>query len=293
MTVKKMIENYMKLIDERLEHLLAHKKSEYSHLIDAMRYSVCAGGKRLRPALMLEFAKICGLDPKYALDFACALEMIHTYSLIHDDLPCMDDDDMRRGRPSCHKAFNETTALLAGDALLTDAFSLALSTKGLPSDRIVAAGRVLSECAGSNGMIAGQVIDLKYENKKADLDIVLELYRLKTGKLLVAACTIGCILGGADSLRTAKAAEFAENIGIAFQIRDDILDCIGNEATLGKPIGSDDELNKSTYVSLVGLEKAQTDVEFFTDKAIDALNIFKNEAENLKQYALKLKNREK
>ncbi len=283
-----MLNQYGDLIENKLKSILSTKDCEYSHLIDAMSYSLLSGGKRLRPKLLMEFMRISGGDPVDALNFACALEMIHTYSLIHDDLPCMDDDDVRRGRPSCHKAFSEATALLAGDALLTNAFRVALSTKNIPCDRVVRAAKMLSECAGSNGMIGGQVIDLKYEGKAVAIDTVLELYRLKTGALLKAAATIGCILAGADEERISAAEVFAEKIGLAFQIRDDILDIISTAEELGKPIGSDASSEKSTYVSLVGLEKSQIDVENITNDAISALDIFSNKADALKAFALSL-----
>ena len=286
-----MFDNFGNDIERKLKSILAPRSCEYERLLDAMAYSAKAGGKRIRPKLLMEFTRVCGGNPEDALNFACALEMIHTYSLIHDDLPCMDDDDLRRGRPSCHVAFGESTALLAGDALLTDAFTVALSTENLPAERIVRAAKVLSECAGSAGMIGGQVIDLKYEGKNAPLEVVTELYRLKTGALLKAAATIGCILAGADETRINAAADFAENIGLAFQIRDDILDIIGDQEVLGKPIGSDGEAQKSTYVTHVGLTKAQSDVESITAKAISALEIFGADADRLKQFAAKLADR--
>ena len=286
-----MFEVFLKSIEKKLSELTTTDNCEYSNLLDAMQCSTSAGGKRIRPCLLMEFCRICGGDPKVALNFASALEMIHTYSLIHDDLPCMDNDDTRRGRPACHIAFGEATALLAGDALLTDAFKAALSTEDLPPERIVRAAKVLSECAGTHGMIGGQVIDLKYEEHEAPLEVVKELYRLKTGALLKAAATIGCILAGADEAKITSAAVFAEKIGLAFQIRDDILDIIGDEKELGKPIGSDNESNKSTYVTHVGLEKAQEDVERFTDEAVKALDIFGAEADELKKFAVSLAER--
>ncbi len=279
-----MLDCYSGLIEEKLKEVLTLKGAEYDILLEAMNYSASAGGKRIRPKLLIEFMRVSGGNPEYALNFAVALEMIHTYSLIHDDLPCMDNDDMRRGKPSCHKAFGESTALLAGDALLTESFSLAAKSDNIPADRIVRALAQLSDLAGVNGMIGGQVIDLKYENDKAPLEVVLELYRLKTGALLKAAATIGCILAGADNVKIEKAGIIAEKIGLAFQIRDDILDIIGDEKTLGKPIGSDSESNKSTYVSIVGIEQAQADVENLTNEAIELLADFDN-SDNLISFA--------
>lgn len=283
-----MLDNYNDAINTRLDEILKPYNAEYSKLLDAVYYSACAGGKRIRPKIMLEFMRVCGGNTNYALNFACALEMIHTYSLVHDDLPCMDNDDIRRGRPSCHKAFDEATALLAGDALLTDAFSVALKTENISYENVLKSALVLAECAGSKGMIGGQVIDLKYENKTAPISVVKELYRLKTGALLVAAAKIGCILAGADDNKIKAAADFAENIGLAFQIRDDILDIVGNEVELGKPIGSDAYEKKSTYVTLVGLEKAQDDVVDITNKALMSLDAFDGDTSSLKQLALEL-----
>ncbi|MBQ1182859.1 MAG: polyprenyl synthetase family protein, partial [Clostridia bacterium] len=205
-----MFDSYEILIENKIIDVLKAKGTEYDELTNAMSYSASAGGKRIRPKLLMEFMRVAGGNPEDALNFAVALEMIHTYSLIHDDLPCMDNDDMRRGKPSCHKAFGESTALLAGDALLTESFGLAAKTKNVPADRVVKALAKLSECAGVNGMIGGQVIDLKYENSKAPLEVVLELYRLKTGALLKAAATIGCILAGADDIKTENACKIAE-----------------------------------------------------------------------------------
>lgn len=279
-----MFDNYTVLIENKINQVLSDYGTEYDELLKAMHYSASAGGKRIRPKLLMEFMRISGGNPENALNFAVALEMIHTYSLIHDDLPCMDNDDMRRGKPSCHKAFGEATALLAGDALLTESFGLAAKTENVPADRVVKALAQLSACAGVNGMIGGQVLDLKYENSKAPLDIVCELYRLKTGALLKAAATIGCILAGADEIKIDKACQIAEKIGLSFQIRDDILDIIGDEKVLGKPIGSDCKQNKSTYVSLVGIDKAQNDVISLTNEAVSLLSDF-NDADELKLFA--------
>ncbi len=286
-----MLDTHLDLIDKRLNELFIDNKEEYSLLLNAMNYSISAGGKRIRPCLLMEFSRVCGADQKDALQFACALEMIHTYSLIHDDLPCMDNDDMRRGKPSCHIKFGEANALLAGDALLTEAFNVALSTENVPFDRVTKAAKILAGCAGVHGMIGGQVIDLKYEKETPSLQSVMQMYRLKTGALLVAAAKIGCVLAGADDEKINNAATFAENVGLAFQIRDDILDITSSAEELGKPIGSDSENSKNTYVSFVGLEKAQSDVEKYTDIALKSLDIFGDEANVLKAFALNLINR--
>lgn len=288
-----MFDNYRKSVDNRLEEILKPYECEYKTLLEAMNYSVSAGGKRIRPILMMEFANICCTEPLIALDFACALEMIHTYSLIHDDLPCMDNDDFRRGRPSCHKAFGESTALLAGDALLTEAFTIALSTKNVENDRIIKALSVLSQCAGINGMIGGQVIDLKYEGKDIPLDSIKSMYKMKTAALLVAAAKIGCILGGADDTKINAAGDFAENVGLAFQIKDDILDVTSTYDDLGKPIGSDKSLNKSTIVSYLGIDKSQEMLETVTNNALSSLDIFGSSADKLKTFAKELCKRKK
>lgn len=286
-----MFENYTQAVNTAIEHYLSPQKGETSALQTAMYYSASAGGKRIRPAIMLEFGRICGASVDEVLPFAVALEMIHTYSLIHDDLPCMDDDDMRRGKPSCHIKFGEATALLAGDALLTDAFKIAMTSSVEDKSRVVDACSVLAECSGSRGMIGGQVIDLKYENQHAPLEIIRQVYLLKTSKLLVAAAAIGCILAGAGEEKISAARSFAENLGLAFQIKDDLLDITGNPEVLGKPVGSDSGSNKSTYVSHVGLVQAEKDVIAFTKEAVKALSAFGEEANALKEFAEKLVNR--
>lgn len=244
-------------------------------VVRAMKYSLVNGGKRLRPVLVIEFCKACGGTLSDALPFACAIEYIHTYSLIHDDLPCMDNDDMRRGKPSCHKMFGEATALLAGDALLTHAFEIAASSD-LPSDRVNAAVSLLAQNAGVGGMIGGQVLDLMYEKYQAELSEIITVHKLKTGALISAACILGCIAAGASEEKISSASRFAYNLGIAFQIKDDLLDVFGDEQKLGKPVGSDAENDKKTYVDIVGAEKAKSDVEMLTASAINQLAHFQN-----------------
>ena len=219
--------------------------------------------------------------------------MIHTYSLIHDDLPCMDDDDMRRGKPSCHKKFGESYALLAGDALLTQAF-VTCSTSALAkkdSKKAIKAISILSSLAGSNGMIGGQVIDLSSEGKKINLETLKKMDKLKTGALIKAACLMGAVIADADEEKLSAASVYAEKLGHAFQIVDDILDVIGDEKLLGKPIGSDAQSNKSTYVSLMGLEESEKQAELLTKQAIESLDIFGDEAEFLIRLAKKLASR--
>lgn len=286
-----ILNNDIAIVERRLIELLPNCLDNQDVVVEAMKYSLLNGGKRLRPVFCLEFAKMCSCDRKDALDFACAVEYIHTYSLIHDDLPCMDDDDYRRGKPSCHKKFGEATALLAGDGLLTQAFQI-IGDCDLSDSKKVLATRLLAQNSGVLGMIGGQVIDLKYESETPDLKQLLSVHRLKTGALISAACLLGCIAAGADNDKISAASRFAYNLGIAFQIKDDILDVIGNSEILGKPVGSDAENEKTTYVTLEGLEKAQSDVEKLTNSAINELSAFDNN-EFVMLLAKKLVNRNK
>ena len=244
---------------------------QYARLQEAMRYSLLAGGKRIRPVLVLEACRICGGEVEKALPFACAVEMIHTYSLIHDDLPAMDNDDLRRGRPTNHKEFGEAAAILAGDALLTEAF-FALSQAELPPDRIVQAVACLSAQAGHLGMVGGQALDM--EEKKRTVPELEQLQSLKTGALLQAAAELGCIAAGGTPQQRQGLRVYAEKLGRACQIRDDMLDVMGEQAQLGKPIGSDAELGKSTFAALLGLEACAGLVEELTAQAAQALAPF-------------------
>lgn len=286
-----ILDNDIAIVERRLIELLPNCLDNQDVVAEAMKYSLLNGGKRLRPVFCLEFAKMCSCDRKDALDFACAVEYIHTYSLIHDDLPCMDDDDFRRGKPSCHKKFGEAIALLAGDGLLTQAFQI-VGDCDLSDDKKVLATRLLAQNSGVAGMIGGQVIDLKYESETPDIKQLLSVHRLKTGALISAACLLGCIAAGADNEKISAASRFAYNLGIAFQIKDDILDVVGNSEILGKPVGSDAENKKTTYVTLEGIEKAQSDVEMLTKSAINELSAFDN-SEFVRLLAVKLVNRNK
>lgn len=279
--------NYLDEINSALKEYLPTADDVVSQ---AMRYSVENGGKRIRPALLLEFCRVCGGDYKKAVPFACALEMIHTYSLIHDDLPCMDNDDFRRGKPSCHIAFGEEYALLAGDALLTLAFETAMKSN-LSAEITVKAAKELAKAAGVMGMVGGQVLDLQNEGKKVGIPDLQKTDELKTGELIRAACVLGCVCAGADDKKIAAAEKYAHDIGIAFQIVDDILDVTSDEETLGKPIGSDEENQKSTYVSLLGIEKSRKTAEELTLNAQKALDAFDGDVTSLKDFAEKLKNR--
>ena len=279
--------NYLDEINSALKEYLPTADDVVSQ---AMRYSVENGGKRIRPALLLEFCRVCGGDYKKAVPFACALEMIHTYSLIHDDLPCMDNDDFRRGKPSCHIAFGEEYALLAGDALLTLAFETAMKSN-LSAEITVKAAKEFAKAAGVMGMVGGQVLDLQNEGKKVGVSDLQKTDELKTGELIRAACVLGCVCAGADDKKIAAAEKYAHDIGIAFQIVDDILDVTSDEETLGKPIGSDEENQKSTYVSLLGIEKSRKTAEELTLNAQKALDAFDGDVSSLKDFAEKLKNR--
>ena len=245
-------------------------------LFDAMRYSLLAGGKRLRPVFALEFCRMCGADWHNALPFAAAVEMIHTYSLIHDDLPSMDNDDFRRGRPTNHKVYGEAMAILAGDALLTDAFAVASTAKVSSLDAMQTAIGVLSQCAGSLGMVGGQVLDILSEERELNEQEVIDIQTRKTGKLIHAACVLGAIAGGAGEQQIEAAARFAGALGLAFQIRDDMLDVIGTQEEMGKGVGTDEA--KNTFVRLYGLPKCEELVQKYTAVAVEALSAFEDTA---------------
>ena len=242
----KLIETYLPLVQDALGEYLPETDGEEAFMNDVMAYSLRNGGKRIRPVLTLEFCRLCGKAPESALAFACAVEYIHTYSLIHDDLPCMDNDDMRRGQPSSHIRFGEANALLGGDALLTRAFGI-LAAADLPPALIVRAVDALADAAGVCGMIGGQYLDLDGEGKPLTADQLQTIDRLKTGALIRCACVLGCIAADADYEQIDAAERFAENLGMAFQITDDILDVTADAQTLGKPVGSDVKNNKNIY----------------------------------------------
>ena len=273
--MKKSMNEYLKIVNEAIIESLPSGDDGQREVVRAMKYSLANGGKRLRPILVLEFCKMCGGDYREAIPLACAIEYVHTYSLIHDDLPCMDDDDMRRGEPSCHVVFGQATALLAGDALLTHAFDL-ISNSDLSDDKKVKAVSLLSQNAGVGGMIGGQVLDLKFENQDPSLTDILTIHKLKTGALISAACILGCIAAGASDKQIQAASRYAYYLGIAFQIKDDLLDVEGDEEELGKPVGSDAKNDKTTYVTLVGEKKAERDVRKLTQSALGQLDIFQN-----------------
>ncbi len=284
---------YVSLINNRLDVLIPECDFGEDIVHQAMKYSLSIGGKRIRPVLVLEFCRVCGGSVEEALDLACALEMIHTYSLIHDDLPCMDDDDLRRGMPSCHVKFGEEYALLAGDGLLTRAFGVIANSSLSRRNPTAALNAIsaLSYLAGCNGMIGGQVVDLINEDKKAPIETLEILDRLKTGALIKCAALLGCLCAEADAEKTQACIGYAEKIGHAFQVVDDILDVVGNEKELGKPIGSDAENNKSTYVTLLGLEKSKELASSLTDEALSCIDYFGKDGEFLRNLAIKLTKR--
>ena len=257
-------------------------------LFDAMEYSLLAGGKRLRPILAFEFCRMCGEDWKQAVPFAAAIEMIHTYSLIHDDLPSMDNDDFRRGRPTNHKVYGEAMAILAGDGLLTDAFLAASQAKLSAPWNMGEAISLLAECAGSLGMVGGQVLDIMSEERELTEQEVLDIQRRKTGGLIQAACGLGAMAGGATREQFEAACQFAAGLGLAFQIRDDMLDVIGTQEEMGKGVGTDE--TKNTFVRLYGLEKCEELVQQYTDSALDALSVF-SDSGYMRQLALDLTQR--
>ena len=276
-TYKEYIEQY--LTDYFADSIQEPQKKLY----EAMQYSLLAGGKRLRPVFVFEFCRMCGGDWKNAAPFAAAIEMIHTYSLIHDDLPCMDNDDFRRGRPTNHKVFGEAIAVLAGDALLTDAFAVAAGVNLPKPEQLGLAIGVLANCAGSFGMVGGQVLDILSEERNCTEQEVLDIQTRKTGALINAACVLGAIAGGGSEEQIAAAGGFAGLLGLAFQIRDDMLDVIGNAADLGKATGVDGV--KNTFVRLYGLTKCEELVKKYTEKAISMLVDFQD-----REYMISLAN---
>ena len=273
MNFEEITARYKSHVEAFLEQWYARFHEEpQKQLFAAMEYSLMAGGKRLRPIFAYAFCQLCGGNWEDAAPLAAAIEMIHTYSLIHDDLPCMDDDDFRRGRPTNHKMFGEAMAVLAGDALLTDAFAVAATAKlPKPEDTATVIG-ILSECAGSLGMVGGQVLDILSEERELTEQEVLDIQRRKTGCLIQAACAMGAVAGGANEEQYDAACQFAAGRGLAFQIRDDMLDVIGTKEEMGKSVGTDEA--KNTFVRLYGLERCEQLVQTYTDYATEALEIF-------------------
>jgi geranylgeranyl diphosphate synthase type II len=264
--IKKQLAEYAGKVEAVLGRCLEGKDIPQV-LLPAMEYSLMAGGKRLRPVLCATWAEMLGRPRAEVLEFASGLELIHTYSLIHDDLPAMDDDDLRRGKPSNHKMFGEATAILAGDGLLTEAFSLMLES-GLPPELVTRAAAEVARGAGPSGMVGGQTVDMDFTGRsdQVSLDELRNMHAMKTGALITAACVSGAILSGCDDDDVQRAREYGRNVGVAFQIADDILDIIGDQELLGKPVGSDEESGKSTYPALVGLDESRR----LADEAVEA-----------------------
>ncbi|MCW9034402.1 MAG: polyprenyl synthetase family protein [Rhodospirillales bacterium] len=284
--LKKALAETASAMDEILDSLNPESQDAEARLIEAMRYSSLDGGKRLRPFLVVQSAKLFNVSERSALRVAAAIEMIHCYSLIHDDLPAMDDDDLRRGRPSNHKKFDEATAILAGDALLTQAFEI-LAHEDTHDDPAVRCQLVsaLAQAAGRHGMVGGQMIDLVSEDHELSMDEITRLQRLKTGCLFGFACEAGAILGKAPLQVKQALHNYAHDFGLAFQISDDLLDVVGDEKEVGKTLGKDAEAGKATFVSLMGLDRARSQAQMLADQACDHVSIFKEKADLLQDLA--------
>ncbi len=267
------LEPFRRMVEGALTEAFCPRGLPHDGLLEAMSYSLLAGGKRIRPCLTLEFCRISGGSPDLALPVACAVEMLHTYSLIHDDLPCMDDDDLRRGRPTSHRVFGECTAVLAGDALQAEAFGAILRSSLAPEARLACA-ESLAGAAGADGICGGQFLDMTGEGRALTEAQLTELQSRKTGSLLVAACQMGVHAAGGNETQLKAAALYGAALGAAFQIRDDMLDQLADEAELGKPLGSDAQSGKTTFMSLYGREKCQAMVQRLTAAAKEALSAF-------------------
>lgn len=289
--VKKRQDEWLPKLEAALDKYTTEAGAIHPELIEAMRYSLLDAGKRIRPMLALEFCRAAGGNPEDAIPFGCGVEMIHTYSLIHDDLPCMDDDNLRRGKPSCHVKYGEDTALLAGDALQALAFETMLTRSTISPELTIKAAAVLARACGAAGMVGGQVIDIQNEGKHVCLDELRRMDAGKTSAIIKAACVMGVIAAGGDGAVIEIAERYAENIGIAFQITDDILDITSDESTLGKPVASDIENDKSTYVSLLGLEKAREEALSYTEIAVEVVSSLGEKADFLAEFARMLVNR--
>lgn len=274
--IKDTLEKYVNNVEKWLLNYSLKPELKLSGTVaDAMDYSLEAGGKRIRPVLVQAFCELFGGKAEDTVSPASAIEMIHTFSLIHDDLPCMDDDDYRRGKPSCHKQFSEACAVLAGDALAIRPFQIIADDNNLSAETKVKLISELSYSSGAQGMIGGQIIDMENEERdNVDEKNLREMYALKTGMLIKTACVMGCITAGASEEQIEKVKEYAHCLGLAFQIIDDILDVTADEAVLGKPTGSDADENKTTFVTLFGVEKAKAEAEELTKKALEILDGF-------------------
>ena len=293
MEFKEWFKEKVSIVDEYLGQIIEVKENPQKIIYQAVNYSLLSGGKRLRPVLFLGAYELFRDDLKKALPFACAMEMIHTYSLIHDDLPAMDNDDYRRGKLSNHKKFGEARAILAGDALLNKAFETGLDAAiNLKDINAIKALKLIADSSGTEGMIGGQVIDIDGENKISSIEDLKYMYSLKTGAIIKSSVTAGATLAGATENEIKLLENYAEKVGIAFQIMDDILDVTSTQEKLGKLIGSDAANNKTTYLTFKSIDEARKDVEKFTDEAIKSLSLFGNRAIYLIELARYLTSRE-
>ena len=283
------LNGYISIINKRLDELLEIKYPK--EIYEAMRYSVFAGGKRLRPVLLLAFCEMFGGKTEDALDFACAIEMIHTYSLIHDDLPAMDNDDYRRGKLTCHKKFNEAIAILAGDALLNKAYevmtNLVVTKK---EEKFATAMKYIADSAGTCGMVGGQVVDVLSEDKEITSDILSYIHKNKTAELIIAPLKAGCVLGENDNIieKIELVQSIGEKVGVAFQIKDDILDVKSTTEVIGKPVFSDSKNKKTTYVTMYGIEKSEEKLKKLTEEALCIIDKFGDKNEFVYEYIKKL-----
>ena len=289
--MKELWKKRQELVERALQEELANTAILDEKLRESMAYSLMAGGKRLRPILLMAAADAVGVDGTKFLPVACALEMIHTYSLIHDDLPAMDNDDLRRGKPTNHVVYGEGIAILAGDALLTLAFTVILRQKAVPAEALLRVVDEISRAAGAEGMVGGQVLDLEAENRQISMEELRRVHTGKTGALFRAALRSGAILAGASEEQLSALTAYADHFGLAFQITDDILDVIGNAEEIGKPVGSDEKNHKSTYVTLTSLEMAQELARRTVAEAEAALSVFGQEATFLRELVAYLVNR--
>ena len=283
--LKQYLEARRLMVEEALEGALPQQDGPETRVVEAMRYSLFAGGKRLRPILCLAASEAVGGDLKAAMPAGCALEMIHTYSLIHDDLPAMDDDDLRRGKPTNHKVFGEAIAILAGDGLLTEAFVLLSGYNSLLPERAVQVIGVIAEAASYRGMVGGQVVDILSQNKRADLETVQQMHSRKTAALIAAATESGALTGKGFEAQVAALGRYGRAIGLAFQIADDILDIEGDTELLGKTTGADEARGKVTYPAAVGLERSRQTANEMVNDALAALEGFDDRANPLRSLA--------
>lgn len=293
MDLKAYLRDKRALVDEALKSVFPEPQGFAADVVRAMTYSLFAGGKRLRPILCIGGAEAIGKEGRTILPFACSLELIHTYSLIHDDLPVMDNDDLRRGKPTNHKVFGEAVALLAGDGLLTEAFRLMAGTSGVDPRALLKVIRLVGSAAGYQGMVGGQVVDIQSEGKSVDPSLVNFIHSHKTGALIHASVTSGAILGEGTEEQVNAISSYGEKIGLAFQIADDILDVEGDSKTMGKGVGGDARKKKITFPAAVGLQKAKEIQGRLVEEAVGALKTFDEKADPLRSLALYIIERKK